>query len=341
MFVKLPTHPSSVTFTMKVEPYEADNAGAATNTLSSIGTMLSPLATSLQLYGLYVPRERKGFVKKLQWFYGCLLATIFWGNIIRISCVFLREKGVSARLTLSASIFIMVLGSSYLHSASLYAFSKHLDTFQSMMTSYHEKYVFSFKPAHVKRILRYMCILISVASTGITGGICYIAATPGTIASTFVNPFDDGSPGMRIACLSLLGIIFFLLFANGFSNIIYFLIVCYCLGKEFDAFNTAVQNMITQKCLEEKLETFRMRHTQLCRLTAQANKMTKHLLFTILTMAIPVFCFVLFGIVRGSIGVEDLLASVLMLMIGVAILLFTLIPACILNIKVILFILFK
>lgn len=272
------------------------------------------LTRFLQVGGMYVSFETKQRWRYLQCFYCIFMSLLQVANFIRLSVILLKELTLSANMMTVLATWCFALWTAYQLPAVAIASSKYMHTFVTELSSYFDRYDNEAKLGRTTKCLKRLFIVIIVfwfllACVFMTVNL---TSSPAVINSRFwyLYPFTELSGVPYYISVSACSLVVTYSSYASTAAYIFFVATARLVAKEFVQINMLVREMVDSEMVNEQCESLRKRHAHLCEMLNTGNKIVSHILFPCFTTQIPTLCFLLFGVIRGTLPPEGQTMSI-------------------------------
>ncbi|KAL3873474.1 hypothetical protein ACJMK2_036587 [Sinanodonta woodiana] len=306
-----------------VQPYDTGNTRYDINTSSSKENSstrphisFAAITFLMKFSGLYVNEKLFGCPNYMHAFYCITLSLLNWLDFSRMLYVAASETTVSATLVTKFTFIWYHFWVYYLFTLEHFLIRKHYRKFFLSFEMYFEAYERSFKRQSVTRVINAL-VCTSVLLSLSYGAVHMVLCT--------VDQLNESSPvlkmirptGLNIENYSTAYILLSSL--NGFSrcvnflsiavNWMFFCVCIYCFCKEYQFISERLEDLVEKnidpKVIEEALEMLRKRHEEMTKVVNQSNAILKHFTFVTYAAGMPMTCFVLYGMIMGTLDLSD------------------------------------
>lgn len=267
------------------------------------------LKNGLKYIGLYM---EKRIAHKI---YCVVISVLVWINFARFISIFFTMKDTSDRMmgigAVASFLIVIPLNST----ANMYALTKYLDNIFRLIGDYTEHYGIH---SNIIKIRKRCPALLAIM---VIFGVCiFIAITLLTILlpiseeSLLMNSYTPAQNWSIYMFSIAVFVINYFAFHGGLQLMLFtffYCLVCYFIGSEYRIISTDLFNLVEDGNFEEhesKIEIIRQQHEAVTRILDSSNYVLQNVVFFIYAGAIPLICFVIYGLIKGGLPSEDMAA---------------------------------
>lgn len=298
---------------LKVEPISTTGHGPACSDTDSVNRnvdgIFRPIHLLLRVSGFYIGCNKHRMCNALELLHCVTMKLVLVFNMARYSTVFLIDTEFGGSLMGSLSLFLLYTLGAILSIVMAKPIYEWLPRFVDDMKSYIKEYGSSPYLVKAKSQLRIILII------GLILDLAYLLTISEGIHSLLpslrrhLTPFQSASGVEYTMLMALNGYLMMVVGLTFVSIFILFLVLTHCLKLEFSFVSKAFKDALAngEVYFETKFDILRQRHENLCQLTGAANEMVCHFAALVYLFGMPIICCLAFGVIRGSLPVDDII----------------------------------
>ncbi|XP_067668222.1 uncharacterized protein [Haliotis asinina] len=267
--------------------------------------VFKPVKQLLHLNGFYLGDEKSKSSKCAYIFLGVICKSLVVVNVIRYCSIFVMETKLGGKLMSSLAVLASYLYVAYLSLALTFAIPKHFRRFEELIGTYVLEYGASPYLLTITHKVRTFLIIFTLAY------LCVIVSTSTGLSNAFptlerhMTPFNGYQGATKIGLLVFYVCMLIVVTLQMVSAIVLFNTITICLIKEFRTLSKNLEEDMDK--FENIFGQFCQRHKRLSSVLDEGNAVNSHFAFATYVFGIPMICFLLFGLIRGSLPYDELL----------------------------------
>ncbi|XP_046546283.1 uncharacterized protein LOC124256340 [Haliotis rubra] len=264
-----------------------------------------PVNQVLHLNGFYLGVENSISSKCAFIFLALICKGLVVFNVIRYCSIFVVETKLDGNLMSSLAVLAFYVYAVYLSLALTFAIPKHFGRFQELIREYVSEYGAS---PYLMTLKRRVCTFAIVCKLLY---LSFMVSTTIGLSNVFptlerhLTPFNGYQGATKIVLLVLYVIILIVVSSQMVSALVLFNTTTMCLIKEFRTLSKKLEEDMDK--FESIFGQFCQRHKRLSLISDEGNAINSHFAFATYMFGIPIICFLLFGLIRGSLPYDELL----------------------------------
>ncbi|XP_067659808.1 uncharacterized protein [Haliotis asinina] len=270
-----------------------------------VNSFFRPVKQLLHLHGFYLGDEKSKSSKCAYIFLGVICKSLVVFNVIRYCSIFLVETKLDGNLMSSLAVLAFYVYVAYLSLVLTFVIPKRFRRFQKLSEAYVSDYLASPYLITLKHKVRTFAIVFNLAS------LSFMISTTIGLSNVFptlerhMTPFNGYQGATKIGLMVLYVGILIVVSSQMVSALVLFNTITICLIKEFRTLSKNLESDMDQ--FESIFPQFCQRHKRLSLISDEGNAVNTHLAFATYVFGIPIICFLLFGLIRGSLPYDELL----------------------------------
>ncbi|XP_071086483.1 putative gustatory receptor 28b [Haliotis cracherodii] len=270
-----------------------------------LNSFMKPLIQILHLNGFYHGQEQSRRFKCAVVFQAVIFKSLTVYNVVRYCSIFLGENKFDGNLMSSLAVLSFYSYVTYLSLALTFAIPKHFWRYENLIDAYISDFGASPYLMNLKHKIRKFVVIVELFY------LSFIISTTLGLNNAFptlerhMTPFNNHLGSARIALLVFYVFVQIVVSSQLVMAIVLFNTTTICLIKEF---------RILSKKLEEDMDKFEsifgqfcQRHKRLSLISDEGNSFNSHVAFATYVFGIPMICFLVYGLIRGSLPKDELL----------------------------------
>ncbi|XP_067668221.1 uncharacterized protein [Haliotis asinina] len=270
-----------------------------------MNSVFRPVNQLLHLNGYYLGLETSKSSKCAFIFLTVFCKTIVVCNVIRYCSIFDVKTKLDGNLMSSLAVLAFYLYAVYLSLALTFVIPKHFPRFQELIRAY----ISDNGPSPYLMTLRYRVRTFAIVCKLLY--LSFMVSTTIGLSNAFptlerhMTPFNGYQGATKIGLMVLYVGILIVVSSQMVSTLVLFNTSTICLIKEFRTLSNKLEKDMDQ--FESIFGQFCQRHKRLSLILDEGNAVNNHFAFATYVFGIPTICFLLFGLIRGSLPYDELL----------------------------------
>lgn len=279
------------------------------------GGLFRSFETYFMAYGLYVRqttgKRKLGYV--IHNVYCAIIILLVWFDMARYLTIFQTFKQISDRKMAALTVTVFHITICLNSSTNFYALRKYFPGFVKELDDYLLTYGLDINQKKSKGRIKGLFLVFSCFFVlGALGLSLYLVLVPmdkDLLLLHHYTPFQTFSNEIFYPMIFLLNITNGYGVAHLFGTVFFYCYVCYVIGSEYRRVSRTLDIMIENGKTSEIAEGFedvRRQHEMISKVLDSCSHILHHIVFFIYASGIPIVCLAIYGVISGSLPMEDI-----------------------------------